>query len=95
MVSHKDDFIIFGGKYGASDETSVIAKYDLELNKWSKLGNMKNARFNFGVIRLGTRWWGDDFLVAGGLDYLKTEMCKLNNDRMVCSEQAPTLQRWW
>ena len=90
MVSHGNSFIVFGGDSTDSSKTSVIAKYDPAWNKWSKLGDLNNGRYGHGVIRLG-----DEFLVVGGaefLDYEKnTEACRLERDKMICSEREPTL----
>ena len=89
MVQHGDGFIVFGGVYKKSSlyyETDVIAKYDPVPNTWSKLGNLKNSRHGLGLIQLE-----DEYLTVGGYNDKKSEICRLQNDAMICVEREPTL----
>ena len=89
MVPHGDGFIVFGGMYAQSNEfyaTSVIAKFNPDSNTWSKLGNLKYTRNEFGMIQIG-----DEYLIVGGQGDKKTETCRLENDEMICTEREPTM----
>ena len=92
MVPHGDGFILFGGLYEDSTSstgyraTSVIAKFNPDSNTWSKLGNLKNKRHEFGMIQIG-----DEYLIVGGSYDKKTETCRLENNEMICTEREPTM----
>ena len=92
IVTHEDGFIVFGGIYEDSTSstglyaTSVIAKFNPDSNTWSKLGNLKNKRHEFGMIQIG-----DEYLIVGGSYDKKTETCRLENDEIICTEREPTM----
>lgn len=95
IISDNNDFLVFGGTVNIldkhlSESTSIIAKYNVPLNKWSKLGELNGDRASFGVIGLG-----DEYLVVGGTSYRKVESCRLENDKMICSETQLALKWFW
>ena len=84
------DFIIFGG----FDETthsavSIIAKFDPTKNVWTKLGNLQFSRHAFGAIETQKQ-----FLVMGGEDKKRTEMCTLTGESIKCKSREPTLNNF-
>ena len=72
-----------------SVELSIIARLDGSSYKWSKVGELNEARESHNAIQLNGQ-----FLVAGGRDTYKTERCTYNNNKMVCHSQSPSLE-WY
>ena len=68
---------------------SIIARLDGSSYKWSKVGELNEARESHNAIQLNGQ-----FLVAGGSDTYKTERCTYNNNKMVCHSQPPNLE-WY
>ena len=90
IIAHSDYFILFGGAYtdesklAGFDETNIIAKFNPGLNKWSKIGKLREKRNAFGVIKVD-----NDFLViAGGK---QTEICEFDGDTIECISRKSTL----
>ena len=65
---------------------STIARFDPIENSWTKLGNLKVARYGHGVIQVD-----NEFIVVGGRGNLPTESCKLNGQSMKCTTREPQL----
>ena len=87
-IPYGENFIVFGGYCSgngcpSNSRVSVIAKYDVYLDLWSKLGDLLNARGAPNVI-LSNGY----FLVFGS--YL-TEKCALFENEMSCIEQYPSV----
>ena len=76
---------------------STIARFDPIENSWTKLGDLKVARFGHGVIQVDT-----EFIVVGGGRWKKedpkkdepTESCKLNGQLMICATREPSLSNF-
>ena len=71
----------------------TIARFDPIKNSWTKLGNLKVARYGHGVIQVD-----NEFIVVGGhLDGAEeepTESCKLNGHTITCTTREPKLSRF-
>ena len=66
---------------------STIARFDPIENTWTKLGSLKVARKEHGVIQID-----NEFIVVGGDQYnAPTESCKLNLLSMTCTTREPQL----
>ena len=72
---------------------SAIARFDPIKNSWTKLGNLKVARDQLGVIQID-----NEFIVVGGVRDHKiskedepTESCKLDGQSMTCTTREPRL----
>lgn len=94
MVARNGNFIVFGGVYAVNqgqgwDENDIIAQFNPDSNKWTKLGHLQNARHQFGVIEVG-----NIYIVIGGQDEKKTETCQLINSTVSCVEREPTLEEF-
>ena len=94
MVARNGNFIVFGGVYAVNqgqgwDANDIIAQFNPDSNKWTKLGHLQNARHEFGVIEVG-----NSYIVIGGQDEKKTETCQLVNSTVSCVEREPTLEEF-
>ena len=92
IVAVEKKFIIFGGKSSVYDGLqSTIARFDPIENSWTKLGDLKGARYGQGVIQID-----NEFIVVGGHGYgtwdEPTESCKLNGQLMICTIREPYLE---
>ena len=69
---------------------STIARFDPIKNDWKKLGDLKKARYGHSVIQVDNK-----FIVVGGQqvyhagNFISTESCKINGQKMVCTEREP------
>ena len=74
----------------SEEPQSTIARFDPIKNSWTKLGDLKVARREHGLIQIG-----NEFIVVGGssfyVDDVPTESCKLNGQSMTCSTREPQL----
>ena len=84
-IAYNGSFIVFGGySYDTdSNRSSVIAKFDVSHNQWTKLGDLISARYAINVIMSNGY-----FLVFG--EY-QTEKCSLANTTISCTQQSPTV----
>ena len=87
-IAHGDNFIVFGGYCSgegcpSNSRVSVIAKFDVSLNIWTKLGDLVNARGAPNVILSDSY-----FLVFGSYP---TEKCSLIDNMMSCTQQDPSI----
>ena len=87
LLSVSDGFILFGGYEELRRMSlSIIAKFDLKQNKWIKLTNLQFSRHGFGVIEVEKK-----FMVLGGKEKSRTEMCQFSVDGLECKSREPTL----
>ena len=81
------------GPTGSCVRQTKIARFDPVENSWTKLGNLKVARYGHGVIQVD-----NEFIVVGGhLDGAEeepTESCKLNGKSMTCTTREPHLSKF-
>ena len=83
-IVYNGNFFVFGGDTNnGSVYSTVIAKFDVSQNLWSKLGDLVSARCAHDVI-LSDGY----FLVLGGDP---TEKCTLSDNSMSCTQQNPTV----
>ena len=71
---------------------STIARFDPIENSWTKLGDLKVARYGHGVIQVD-----NEFIVVGGepkIGSVMTESCKLNGQSMTCTTREPQLLKF-
>ena len=77
----------------SKEEQSTIARFDPIKNSWTKLGNLKVARYEHGVIQVD-----NEFIVVGGDrdgdEDEPTESCKLNGQSMTCTIREPQLSNF-
>ena len=90
ILAYSNYFIFFGGLYLNEnlvyDATDIIAKFNPDSNQWTKMGNLQYSRHAFGVIEIDKK-----FLVMGGWDEKRSEICELKNDSIDCNSREPTL----
>ena len=100
MIFYDFKFVIFGGGcLGDSDDTALtaIVSFDPDTQKWSKIGEMNQARQGHNMIR-----YPDAVYVIGGMDPesiddLYTEKCYYNgpldtrSKSFECVSQQPVL----
>ena len=89
LLAYSDFFILFGGMTD-EEPTDVIAKFDPNSNKWSKMGNLQTRRFGLGVIEINEK-----FLVMGGTgepDQMLSEECEIKNEIINCTTRKLTMQ---
>ena len=87
IIFHRSDFILFGGlvsKNGQSFVIDIVAKFNPDLNKWTKLGKLGPGKVAINVIEIDNK-----FLLMGGQAYKSTETCELKNEKMICSAREP------
>ena len=94
ILPYLNGFIIFGGctkSCTKGDSHRTIAKFDPDLNKWTKIGQLNRNRNKFGIIDVhGT------FLVVGGKGgYSKTEKCEITGEKIKCKERLPSFTDWY
>ena len=77
----------------SKEPQSTIARFDPIGNNWTKLGNLKVARYGHGVIQVD-----NEFIIVGGGDGLSgdepTESCKLNRQSIICTTREPQLSQF-
>ena len=77
----------------SSERHSTIARFDPIEKSWTKLGNLKVARYEHGVIQVD-----NEFIVVGGSrdgdEYVPTESCKLIGQSMTCTTREPQLSNF-
>ena len=86
IIAKSNCFILFGGRVPNKDiwsdytATNIIAKFDLDLNKWERIGSLQTKRWGIGIIEVDSK-----FLLMGGKDSFlldnilqSTEMCDFN-----------------
>ena len=89
IVSLSESFIIFGGfDEKRNISISTIAKFELAKNVWIELGNLQFSRSGFGVTTVQQL-----FLVVGGQERKRTEMCTVTGDKIHCKSREPTLYK--
>ena len=64
----------------------TITNFNSSTNTWSNIGSLITARQGHNVI-----YDGSNLIVVGGERQVKTEVCRLLNDKMFCVEQTPEL----
>ena len=97
IIAHTDLFILVGGlyPYQRADLSTgfspgyVIAKFNPDANKWTKLGNLRTGRHGFAVIQNDQK-----YLVMGGEGYKSTEVCVWNSETIECSSREPSLNEF-
>ena len=102
IIAHLDGFILFGGGYQESYfnkqqkisgdiyfESSLTTKFTLKSNKRTKLGRLQLKRVEHSVIEINKK-----ILVIGGKNNKSTEICELNNIRIICSLRKPVLNNF-
>ena len=76
---------------------STIARFDPIERSWSKLGDLNVSRYGHGVIQVDSY-----FIVVGGsrnnnigddID-CSTELCRLNEQSMICTTRKPELTKF-
>ena len=82
-------FIILGGRSWNrirhdTLKQSTVARFDPIENIWTKLGDLKTARSEHGVIQVD-----NEFIVVGGSGKNPTESCKLNGQLVTCTKREP------
>ena len=88
ILAYSDFFILFGGgSDGYIRITDVIAKFNPNSNKWSKMGNLQTQRFGLGVIKINEK-----FLVMGGLGEFFSEECEIKNETIKCASREPIMR---
>ena len=87
ILSHKNDFIIFGGNYQTVDDeekfTSIITMFKTNKNSWSEMGNLQTKRHGHQSINAN-----NNFLVVGGQHRKQTELCQLEKETINCTIQG-------
>ena len=63
---------------------------DLVTESWFLVGSLNYARFGHNVI-----FDGQHFLVVGGYDEFKNEVCTLGEDKMITCEKTYTYMKYW
>ena len=94
MLYHNNAFYVFGGHAWKANPNRFddIARLDAVTYKWSKAGQLNQARSQMATI-----WSQDHFLVFGGADnnneILPTEKCYFSGEEEVkCVQQTPEVQ---
>ena len=87
ILAHSNSFVLFGGFDGKiSSSITTIAKFNPDLNKWTKLGNLQTGRHAFGLVEINMK-----YLVMGGQGGKNTETCELKNEKIQCTSREPIL----
>ena len=102
LIAHLDDFILFGGAYqeffldkqlntlrDTIFEISLTSKYTSKSGQWTKLGRLQLKRVGHSVIEINKK-----YLVMGGSRDKSTEICELNDVRIICSLRKPVLNNF-
>ena len=83
-IVYNGNFFVFGGDTDKNgDYSTVIAKFDVSQNRWSKLGDLVSARCAHDVIL------SDGYFMV--LGQKATEKCTLSDNSMSCIQQDPTV----
>ena len=91
VVYVNSSYFYFGGydDYPPKHAESIIARLDGLSYKWSKIGQLNEARDGHNAI-----YFNNHFLVVGGDGTYKTEKCVYNNNQMICYSQSPSLTEY-
>ena len=89
------NFLIFGGlhpdeKSSGFDATSVIALFNPDLDKWTKMGSLQYSRHAFGVIAIQNK-----YLIMGGSRDKRTETCEVTGEAIECESREPIVNNFW
>ena len=92
LITLNNYFILFGGAYKNKQSpgysaSAIIAKFDPNLNQWTKKGTLQAVRHGLGVIEFDKK-----FLVMGGRGDKRSEICEFGkNETIVCTPREPTM----
>ena len=90
VVQFSSNFLVFGGFDQANMKIiTIIAKFDPNVDEWSKMGNLKYARDYFGLIG-----FEDKYLVMYGNRDKRTEICEVTDDQIECETREPTVENY-
>ena len=94
IVLFSSKFLVFGGLYPDVKSTgfyttNVIALFNPDLNKWTKIGNLQYSRHAFGLIEIENK-----YLIIGGQGRMHTETCEVTGETIKCDSREPIVNNF-